>query len=173
MLNKGPSFCPVPSDINGYKLVVDSEKFEIKLRYALYSHKVVLESQFFKETQTTFPTSKKNHGKKAPMSNSLQLDAFLEEVKSKLFNSANVRKIPDNLSKREREALRSLKKLKDQVIRIQDKRSRIVVLDKSEYDSKMRQQLLNPMHYKDLENNPVSDHVALISERSNKWQDRN
>ena len=58
--------------------------------------------------------------------------------------------------------------MKDQVIRIQDKGPKFVVLDKSEYDTKMHQQLRNPLHYKDLENNPSSDQVVLISEWSNK-----
>ena len=37
----------------------------------------------------------------------------------------------------------------------------------------MYQQLRNPVHYKELEYHPSSEHVALILEWRNKWPDRN
>ena len=173
VLSKGPSFCPIPSDINRYKLLVDWEIFESRLRYALYFHKVNLQSEEVSKSKATFPTVKQNSGKKAPISKSPQLESFLESVKGQLFDPANVCKVSDNLSKGERQALKSLKNSEEHIIRIQDKGSKFVILDKLEYDSKMHQQLRNPLHYKELEYNPSSDHVALISEWKNKWLAKN
>ena len=69
------------------------------------------------------------------MSSFPQLELFLESVKAELLNPAIVCSIPDNLTISERQALSRLKHLDRQVIKIQDKGSKFVVLDKEEYSA--------------------------------------
>ena len=54
-------------------------------------------------------------------------------------------------------------------VKIQDKGSKFVILDKTEYSSKMLGQLENPLHYKKLDSDPSANFVYTISEWSNKW----
>ena len=58
----------------------------------------------------------------------------------------------------------ALKELKNSnvVIRIQDKGSRFVLIDDKEYEEKMFGQLNNRLHYKSLQPDPTSKHLALV-----------
>ena len=94
---------------------------------------------------------------------------FLESVKKELFNPKNVSLAHDNLSVGERKAFSRLKNLDEQVIKIQDKGSKFVILDKKEYSSKMLGQLENPIHHNKLHADPSASFVNTISEWSNKW----
>ena len=62
--------------------------------------------------------------------------------------------------------------LENQVIKIQDKGSKFVVMDKNDYDTKMLEQLENPLHYEKLENDPSENHVGVISQWAKKWYER-
>ena len=55
------------------------------------------------------------------------------EKKKELFDPKNVSIAHDNLSVGERKAFFRLKNLDEQVIKIQDKGSKFVILDKTEY----------------------------------------
>ena len=79
-----------------------------------------------------------------------------------MFDPRNVRFIQDNLSVGERQALVTLKQADNVAIQIQDKGSKFVVIDKSDYDSKMKEQLENPLHYQELEHDPSADYVEVI-----------
>ena len=45
-------------------------------------------------------------------------------------------------------------------------------IDKSDYDSKMKEQLDNPPHYQKLEHNPSADYVEIIKQWSKKWLEK-
>jgi len=66
---------------------------------------------------------------KAPVSKFPEVELFLELVKKELFDPKNV----SILSVGERKAFSRLKNLDEQVIKIQDKGSKFVILDKTEY----------------------------------------
>ena len=72
---------------------------------------------------------------------------FLANVRRDLITPENIKQPRDNLSKKERAALKELKNSKV-VIRIQDKGSRFVLIDDKEYEEKMFGQLNNQLHYK-------------------------
>ena len=78
----------------------------------------------------------------------------------------------DNLSKRERSALRELKN-SDVTIRIQDKGSRFVLINSGEYNDKMLDQLNNPLHYKVLKSDPTTKHLSTVEQWCSKWLQRN
>ena len=55
------------------------------------------------------------------------------------------------------------------MIRIQEKGSRFVLLDEKEYEEKMFGQLNNQLHYKSLQSDPTSKHLALVESWCSKW----
>lgn len=44
-----------------------------------------------------------------------------------------------------------------------------MVIDKSEYDTKMKEQLENPLHYQKLDDDPSVNYVNTITQWSKKW----
>ena len=77
-----------------------------------------------------------------------------------MFDPGNVRFTPDNLSVGERQALATLKDVDNVAIKIQDKGTKFVVIDKSDYDTNMKQQIENPLQYQKLEHDPRADFVS-------------
>ena len=123
-------------------------------------------------TSPLFPTVKKVSGWKAPTSHIPELELFLDSVKTELFDPGNVRFTRDNLSVGERQALASLRQVDNVNVQIQDKGSKFVVIDKSDYDSKMKEQLENPLHYQKLEQDPSADYVGVITQWSERWLEK-
>ena len=93
---------------------------------------------------------------------------FLNNVKNDILKPANLRTTKDNLTREERLALRSLKS-SENVIRIQDKGSRFVVLSQQEYQNKILGQLNNDLHYDSIDSDPTLDHFEVVKEWSRKW----
>ena len=57
----------------------------------------------------------------------------------------------------------------DNVIRIQDKGSRFVILNRQEYQSKMLGQLNNSLHYDIVDLDPTLDHFEQVKTWGRKW----
>ena len=55
------------------------------------------------------------------------------------------------------------------MIPIQDKGSRFVLIDVKDYEEKMFRQLNNQLHYKSLQSDPTSKHLALVDSLCSKW----
>ena len=121
------------------------------------------------EKDSLFPKVKKVSLWKAPVSKFPEVELYLASVKNDLFNPANRSIVRDNLSVGERKALSKLKTLDQEVIQIQDKGSKFVILDQTEYSDKMLGQLENPLHYRTLDSDPSINSVHIISKWSNKW----
>ncbi|XP_068675647.1 uncharacterized protein [Montipora foliosa] len=167
LLSKGPSFCPVPRDVNRVKLLEDWEKFEHRIRATTFF--VNQSNSDVAHNESLFPKVKKVSSWKAPVSKFPEVELFLESVKNDLFNPSNFSIVPDNLTAGERRALSKLKTLDQQVIKIQDKGSKFVILDQTEFSDKMLGQLENPLHYETLDSDPSINSVHSISKWSNKW----
>ena len=76
---------------------------------------------------------------RAPVSKDIALETFLARIENKLFNADRSRHHPvSNLSKSEHIMLHQLRTSKDIVIRLQDKGSRFVILDRTDYIDKGR-----------------------------------
>ena len=73
-----------------------------------------------------------------------------------------------HISKEERLALRNLKH-NDNIIRIQDKGSRFVILNRQEYHNKMLGQLNNSLHYDKVDLDPTLDNFEQVKNWSLKW----
>ena len=61
------------------------------------------------------------------------LEMFIEKIEKDLFNPENVKKVRHNLSKDEKAALKDIRYWDKNVVRVQDKGSRFVVLDNEDY----------------------------------------
>ena len=91
LLSKGPSFCPVPRDINRTKLLEDWEKFDNRLRSAVFLHNQDDNNDSSVDDDVpSLPTIKKPTSWKAPVSCFPELELFLESVKTDLLNPDNV-----------------------------------------------------------------------------------
>lgn len=168
LLRKGPSFCPLPKDINWLKMQDDWDKFERRVRLKAFFHGKQESNKAEDGEKAAFkPPSTSTWN--PPKSKHPELELFLSEVKKGIFNPANINKPKDNLSKGERIALKQLKADSNCVIRIQDKGSRFVLLSKDNYVSKMVSQLDNPLHYRELARDPSETHLALVKAWGEKW----
>ena len=133
LLKKGPAFCPVPKDVNWQKVTDDMDKFERRIRLAVFFHRRNAEDNP-RTVDDRFPAIPSVSQWLPPKSIFPEVEVFLNNVKNDIFQPANFRTSKDNLTREERLALRSLKFSKN-IIRIQDKGSRFVVLSQQEYQN--------------------------------------
>ena len=78
----------------------------------------------------------------APVSEDIALETFLATVENKLFDADKAsHESNSNISKAENKALCQLRSSKDFVVRLQDKGSRFVILDKNDYIDKVEHNL--------------------------------
>ena len=172
LLRKGPSFCPAPRDINWQEVHDDLEAFEARLRTAVFfMEKDPEELASNTHSQDHLPLIPGKKGWKPPISKFPELELFLSSVRKDILNPRNISNSQDNLSKRERSALRELKN-SDVTIRLQDKGSRFVLINSGEYNDKMLDQLNNPLHYKVLKSDPTIKHLSTVEQWCSKWLQR-
>ena len=103
---------------------------------------------------------------KPPPSRYLELERFLSSVRRDLIKPRNIKLARDNLTKGEQVALKQLRN-SDVVIRIQDKGSRFVLIER-EYEDKMFDQLQNQLHYRPLQEDPTIRHLTVVE----SWCDK-
>ena len=87
-----------------------------------------------KKTKLVHCTSQK------PTSNK-NLELFIENLEKDLINLKNVKKFRRNITREEKIALKEIRKWDEQAIRIQDKGSRYVILDNSDYEKIVRHEI--------------------------------
>ena len=81
-------------------------------------------------------------GARAPVSKDIALETFLATIEYKIFDVHRARHYPvNNLSKSEHKTLHQLRTSKDIVVRLQDKGSRFVILDRTDYIDKVESNL--------------------------------
>ena len=79
---------------------------------------------------------------RAPVSKDIALETFLAAVENKLFDAERAGREPKaSISRAENMALCQLRKSKDIVVRLQDKGSRFVILDRNDYIDKVESNL--------------------------------
>ena len=78
--------------------------------------------------------------KSKPTSNK-HLEQFIENLEEDLINPKNVKKFRRNITREEQIALKQIRNWEEQTIRIQDKGSRFVILDNSDYEEKVQHQI--------------------------------
>lgn len=167
LLTKGPAFCPVPKDVHWQKVIDDLDHFEKRIRLAVFHHDKNQDDEVRKE-ESCFPTVRSASNWMPPKSAHPEIELFLNNVRRDILEPKNLRKARDNLTKEERLALRNLKH-SENIIRIQDKGSRFVILNREEYHSKMLGQLNNSLHYNKVDSDPTLDHFEQVKNWEHKW----
>jgi len=156
----------MPKDVDWQRVYDDLEAFEARLRTAVFF--IESNPEDSQEPPSHLPQVPKEKKWKPPPSRYPELELFLSSVRRDLINPRNIKSARDNLTKGERVALKQFRN-SDIVIRIQDKGSRFVLIDKGEYEDKMFGQLHNQLHYKSLQEDPTYRHLAVVESWCNKW----
>lgn len=167
LLTKGPAFCPVPKDVHWQKVINDLDNFDKRIRLAVFHHNKDRDDDN-REEESCFPAIRSTSNWMPPKSAHPEVELFLNNVRKDILEQGNLRKPGDNLTKEERLALRSLKQ-SDNIIRIQDKGSRFVILNWQEYHSKILGQLNNSLHYDKVDSDPTLDHFDQVKNWGRKW----
>ena len=95
------------------------------------------------------------------------LEMFIEKIEKDLFNPENVKKVCHNLSKDEKAALKDIRYWDKNVVRVQDKGSRFVVLDNEDYIKKVEHQI-NRSSFQRLEYDPTKSFEVKV----NTWVEK-
>ena len=168
LLSKGPSFCPVPRDINRVKLLEDWKKIENRLRAAVFFHRDNDTVSSTSSPQPVFPTIKKVSSWKAPVSHVPELERSELSCLIQGIFALSMTIFP---LERDRLWLH-LRRLTMLPSKFKTKGLSFLVMDKSDYDTKIKEQLENPLHYQKLEQDPSVDYVSVITQWSKKWLEK-
>ena len=157
VLDKGKGFCPNPGPYNNFALVQDTMEFTRRCRLAEY---------FDGRLPRTSDIPKKLYVKSTwqpPSGRSAALDLYCErmELDAASFIPDN-NPIRDNLSREERQALRSMSADSSLTIRQADKGRRMVIMDTEDYDGAISAILSNTEIYAPLRQDPTPDIKSLI-----------
>ena len=167
LLTKGPAFCPVPKDVNWQKVTDDLDKFERRIRLAVFLHGRNPDDNSNKADDRLPAIPSATNW--MPLKSSFpEVEVFINNVKKDVFEPHNLRPVKDNLTKEEKLALRNLKS-SDNVVRIQDKGSRFVILNQEEYRDKMLRHLNNSLHYNKVNSDPTPEHFERVKNWGRKW----
>ena len=106
---------------------------------------------------------------RAPVSKDIALETFLATTENKLFDVHRARHHPvSNLSKSEHKTLQQLRTSKDILIRLQDKGSRFVILDRTDYIDKVESNL-NDGSFDLVPSDPSSSYYQTLRDWGVKW----
>ena len=153
VLAKGSTFVPTPTSVNWLDLHKDFDKFVNQLRHEFKKQRTQHQEQGSSannnlqslwhqisnkdENNNLLPppikTNKFTPLYRSKETDSKSLEMFIEKIEKNLFNPENVKKVHHNLSKDEKAALKDIRYWDKNVVRVQDKGSRFVVLDNEDY----------------------------------------
>ena len=128
LLSKGLSFCSTPRDVNWQKTSNDLEKFEKRIRLAVFHHDKG-DAAVTPSANTNLPPVPSTSNWMPPKSIYPKVELFINNVKQEILDPKNIQKSRDNLTKEERLAIRNLRS-NDNVISVQDKGSWFVILSR-------------------------------------------
>ena len=171
LFSKGSSFCPTPSDINWNQCHLDWQAFVDRLRWADFF--------FDRNGSNTFDTPGNNHedlgpfsiksNNQAPINKDIALETFLATIENKLFDIKRARTRPiSNLSKLARTAMNQLRSSNDISVRLQDKGSSFVILDRQDYIDKVESNL-NDGSFDVLPSDPSIILTEAVKNWGEKW----
>ncbi|XP_033120928.1 uncharacterized protein LOC117120039 [Anneissia japonica] len=150
VLEKGLSFCPTRRQLDAVNLCSDMEQFIRRIRL----------KEYFKDQPETADSNSKTY--KSPTSGNQftpptgrnpYIDSFAKAAKSHLdiFIQKNLTtQQTDNLTPKERTAMRNLRQNKDIVIKQADKGGAITLMDRSRYIDEVNKQLSDEHFYEQL-----------------------
>ena len=165
LLSRGLTFVPTPKRINWSEIQADINDFARRLRL----------KEFFQNNQTNSTNPSDEVRKRfrckgtwaPPNGRDAALDAFISAVENDIMSS-KPRPIRNNLSRKERKALTTLRKRTDIVIKPADKGSGTVIMDHSWYVNECDRQLNDTKYYQ----KQSSDLTNRVQERVKEYSTR-
>ena len=174
LLKKGPSFVPTQKDINWYSVRQNFDKFVNKLRFQVNSKlNEGNGSSAPRCSEDTVPYKKStvSVNYRVTPTKSKSFEAFVEAVERDLFDPSNIQTSYSNLTNNERKAMKEIITCEENSIRVQDKGSRFVVLNSSDYVSKIEEQIQRSS-FTVLQDDPTEQFEERVVKWSKKWVER-
>ena len=169
LLRKGAKFCPTPrTPIDNHAAYQSFLKFQESVRWAYFFAK---ENNFEQQKNTFVSTPWYQRTSRAAPKASSSVEAFLESCLRDLMDPKLRRKIKDNLTMEEREALQDIiKNFPEHNLRIrkEDKGGRFVIVDGDTEDELIELDLNNPIHYKEIDNDSTEDFKEEVTNWANE-----
>ena len=97
------------------------------------------------------------------------LKTFIDTIEKQLFEPKNIKCVHSNLTYKERKALAKLKSMENTVVRIQDERSRFVLITNEDYKKEVEHQVARS-YFKELPNNHSQEFECKVKFWIDKWQ---
>ena len=169
---KGPSFVPTPQTVNWSQLQMDFENFQNMVRREIFFAKTPAAVNVA-NTEDGPPHKPSNW--KAPKTNIVDAEMFLKCIERDLFSDTSHKKVRSNLTKEENEMISYCKnqvlfnKDSEQVLRLQDKGSKFVVVDKVTELMKVETQIVSSSMEK-VDNDPTQLMINRVSNWCVKWE---
>ena len=175
LCKKGPTFIPTPKHVDWLDVQKDFDNLSNRVRYMANSYDPESSPQDNPApARVNDGPPRKGHFPRQPKSSIPSVEAFLIALQNDIFSRVKSNYTPDNLSPREREALgwwqnnvlfNSDSKL---CIRMQDKGSRFVIVDKDEDISKAHTQI-SRSSFLSIEHDLTPRHVDKVKSWATKW----
>jgi len=168
---KGPSFVPTPSHFDWLQLQKDFDAFRNRLRARFIFKDSAPVNQSHRDS--SYPP-KKTSKWSAPKTNSPEIETFLSSVERDLFADTSFKNIRNNLTKAQRDSLKSWRKEqlfnKDGklVLRTQDKGNRFVIVDKLTDKAKAKEQI-DRSSFVEIDHDPTQSHIRKVTDWAEKW----
>ena len=161
LLSKGLSFCPTLCHLNKKEVVDDLERYFRRLHLGEFFVDI-WEEEEENDTSTEF------HSPSSwipPKGRYASLEAYTLGIRTNVETQLKrLQAFPskDNLSSKERMALKNLRKCKDIIIKPADKASAVVVHSRESCIKEADRQLINELHYQNLPADPTTHHMTEI-----------
>ena len=155
LLNKNLNFCPTPQSFN--KNVLNNELNAFYRRIKLKA--------FFKDAKSTATKEELLFKKKStwtPTKNHHSVDTFIDLVNNDIKQLNSKQDIHNNLSPKEKEALKNLHNRTDIIITKADKGGAVVIMDTETYIAEAERQLNDTFYYKRLPHDVTDLHEEKV-----------
>ena len=168
MLNKNLNFCPTPNVYNKYNLQKDLKRFfrAIKLKSHFgddNTNKII--NKFERTSNSSWTPNNVHHS----------VTTFISLVQNEIDKCHNeIKPLPkSNLTKKEREALHTLKTKNDIVITKADKGGAVVIMDVEDYINEANSQLQKTENYREVDRDLTSEHELIINNTIKQFRNSN
>ena len=168
LLSKGLNLCSKPPNYDRGNLINDTESYSRRMRLKCPFEKA--DQQFDNSTQQDTNNNSQdlpnddnqsrrfeNKSDWKPPKQTVALETFISNIESDIASFQPTKRSKDNLSKGEKQAIRSPKQRQNIIIKPADKGSAVVVKDKDHYVSEAERQLNDNNFYKHLVYDPTPD----------------
>ena len=171
----GLKYVPTVRKYDRVKKWFDIQAFKRKLRLQVYHHRKKAENseEVSEELVEGSTPWKVKSTFEPPKGQNKSLEEFVSKIENELLNPSSERRVKDNLTHEQRQALNGMNKwnkdpTSEKMIRVQDKGSRFVVESKTRYVEQMLQYLENRDTFQENE----SDQSELYEQKVKDWMEK-